>query len=461
MKFPNKFFEGEEREGFYVEPMMKRAWASQMEILSEIDSVCKKYGIKYFVYFGTLLGTIRHEGFIPWDDDLDIAMLREDYDKFFEVASEELTNLKILSIYHEPEWEVGVGRMTNGSGIILMPDRLQKYHGCPFAMGIDIFPFDYVPDNIESLIEQNKIVEVIENTIRLIECNDEEKNHSKTEIHNNLDELEEAFGFEFNREKYIINQLLCLRDQVYSMYGNRDNEYVTCYELQHRRKKEFKIPTYWVTETVICPFEHILVPVPKYYEANLTLCYGSNFMIPKIGTSGHDYPIYKEQLQFMNDRNLYDIYEKSMGFCYDDYLADTDVNENENSEKNILFLAKDSRKKVIYCVSSVGVYGNENSVSDTITRTLNIFYEKSESISLYFSVDELAINIIEHVNIREARKIKSIKKDYIEKQGKYIEYNNIRDTLNNFDIYYGSYNVFVKEFVKAKKPVMIQNFSDN
>ena len=66
--------------------MMKRAWAAQLEVLQRIDEVCGKYNIEYFANWGTLLGAIRHKGYIPWDDDLDIGMKRMDYERFLKIA---------------------------------------------------------------------------------------------------------------------------------------------------------------------------------------------------------------------------------------------------------------------------------------------------------------------------------------------------------------------------------------
>ena len=90
MEFPKSYFEDEVRDGFYVPSMMKRAWAAQLEVLEDIEKICRKHNIHYQADYGTLIGAIRHGGFIPWDDDMDISMLRKDYDIFNKVALDEL-----------------------------------------------------------------------------------------------------------------------------------------------------------------------------------------------------------------------------------------------------------------------------------------------------------------------------------------------------------------------------------
>ena len=72
------YFREEWREGFFIENKMKRAWAAELEVLEEIDRICKKHKIQYFADSGTFLGAVRHQGFIPWDDDLDIVLLKRD-----------------------------------------------------------------------------------------------------------------------------------------------------------------------------------------------------------------------------------------------------------------------------------------------------------------------------------------------------------------------------------------------
>ena len=90
MEFLNSYFEDEVRDGFYIPSMVKRAWAAELKVFDEVDRICRKYGIAYFADWGTLLGAVRHQGFIPWDDDFDIVMLRKDYERFLQVAEKEL-----------------------------------------------------------------------------------------------------------------------------------------------------------------------------------------------------------------------------------------------------------------------------------------------------------------------------------------------------------------------------------
>ena len=88
--FPEDYFKTEIRDGFEITSMMKRAWAGQMEVLQTIREICERHNILWFADYGTLLGAVRHKGFIPWDDDIDVFMLRDDYNKLARIAPAEI-----------------------------------------------------------------------------------------------------------------------------------------------------------------------------------------------------------------------------------------------------------------------------------------------------------------------------------------------------------------------------------
>ena len=81
--------------------VLRKAQMREVAILQEVDKICRKHDIKYWIDFGTLLGAVRHGGFIPWDDDLDISMLSSDYQKFMEVAPQELPDWLFLQNKHK------------------------------------------------------------------------------------------------------------------------------------------------------------------------------------------------------------------------------------------------------------------------------------------------------------------------------------------------------------------------
>ncbi|XID91002.1 phosphorylcholine transferase LicD [Paenibacillaceae bacterium WGS1546] len=119
----------------------------QLEMLLEVDRICKKNKIKYNISYGTLLGAVRHQGFIPWDDDADVTMLRAEYEKFCKVCERELDSRRFYLQNHvnTPGYRWGYGKIRRvGTEYV----REGQEH-LPYRTGvfIDIFPLDFVPDN--------------------------------------------------------------------------------------------------------------------------------------------------------------------------------------------------------------------------------------------------------------------------------------------------------------------------
>lgn len=296
LKFDEKFFEGETIDGFYVEGDMKRAWAAQMEMLMEIDRICKKYEIQYYAEYGTLLGAVRHKGFIPWDDDMDISMKRDDYQKFMQVAPGELPfGWYLLSPQLAKNWNLPFMRLINGQGIDIRREHLERFHGCPYTVGIDIFPLDYLPSD-EAELEVLKIL--YEHTLyikKIIEEPKEGENQEEREetIEQLLTQLESDLRFKIDRSNSVVNQLLVRLEQMSTLYREEETERlgVMCFVSVGTSKE---LQKKWYEEAVLLPFENIMLPAPKGYDEVLTATYG-NYMIPVREKGGHDYPFYKNQ----------------------------------------------------------------------------------------------------------------------------------------------------------------------
>ena len=118
MELSKSFFEDEVRDGFYVTSDMKHAWAAQLEVLNDVDKACRENGIQYFAEWGTLLGAVRHHGFIPWDDDMDICMKRPDYNRFLQIADQIMPEgYKIFNISSDEDNDNMLTRIINGRAI--------------------------------------------------------------------------------------------------------------------------------------------------------------------------------------------------------------------------------------------------------------------------------------------------------------------------------------------------------
>lgn len=130
------------------EVMLEKLHEIELEMITEVDRICKKHNIKYTIIGGTLLGAVRHGGFIPWDDDADIAMLRPEYDKFCKICEKELDRSKFyfqnIDITEGYRW--GYSKMRR-NGTVFKREN-QEHMNYPQGVFLDIFPIDSTPDNI-------------------------------------------------------------------------------------------------------------------------------------------------------------------------------------------------------------------------------------------------------------------------------------------------------------------------
>ena len=291
MEIDEKFYESEWREGFLVESKMKRFWAAEIEVLEEIRRICIKHDIKFCADWGTLLGTVRHKGFIPWDDDLDICMLRNDLNRFIEIAPKELkAPFELRNIQIDVDHDQVISRVINGRHMNFDKEHLEKFHFCPFSAGIDLFPIDYLPRDTRRRKEQDEIFRVLMTTASSLSpeppYNDDD--------YDVVNKLEEMTGFSVDWNNRLYHEIKRMIDNVCAKYESKDADEV-CAFMRFYWDKEYHLPKEWYSEIIELPFEYTTVPVPIGYKQILQKKYGDDYMIPINKGGGHNYPVYEEQ----------------------------------------------------------------------------------------------------------------------------------------------------------------------
>lgn len=253
---------------YTISDKMKRTWKVELAMLDEVDRICRNHGLTWFLVHGSLLGAVRHKGFIPWDDDLDIAMPRKDYDQFIEAAKNEL--FEPLSI-HTPETEKdmfwgGFARVRNNqtTGI----EERELNHKGNLGIWIDILPLDVCTMDEKLFDKKEK---------RIRHC------------HRLL--LAKIYGKDFERygemgkvqwngyrllSRLYSHSMLCRKlDRAMRSYTDTPSEdlaFFTGY-YKHRRLNAADFQTAGRLE-----FEHRKLPVPAGYENYLFMSLGKDYM---------------------------------------------------------------------------------------------------------------------------------------------------------------------------------------
>ncbi len=243
---------------------------AQMDLLLELDRICKKWDIPYFLSGGTLIGAVRHDGFIPWDDDIDIGMLRQHYDRFKEACQTELDPSYILSSWHnDPHSPNSFFKLkirgTHYTESICADSKMDD------SIFIDIFPYDNAPSN-KLLRQLQGVQNYLLRKILLLRCGCDLSGDSRLRkvLYGTLCFLSRIRSVEAWKRS---------TERLHQRYNRKSSVYVTNYSGSYSNETE-TMRREWIEHTQPHCFEGLQFPIPTGYDAFLRHAYGDYMQLP-------------------------------------------------------------------------------------------------------------------------------------------------------------------------------------
>ena len=243
----------------------------QLDMIVEFDRVCRKHNIKYVIAYGTLLGAVRHQGYIPWDDDSDLAMLREDYEKFKKVAHElnpEICFFQDHTTEKEYIWNIGKLRRTGTTYVRAGQEHLKFKTG----VFVDIFPIDNFPENKALMVLEDFNCFVLRKILYSQVAKENTKGFEKI-VYTALSNIKPSFAFK-RLEKKSKKYQNSSRGRVYTFPSNGKLYKATPF------KNRYSIPKVWITERKEYLFEGHKLYGTKDYDGFLKCWYNDYMTIP-------------------------------------------------------------------------------------------------------------------------------------------------------------------------------------
>ena len=273
------FFDEEIISNYRITREMKQVWAVNLDLLDVFQELCNEYELKYFAGFGTLLGAVRHQGFIPWDDDIDILMPRDDFEKFKRLASVVKSPYYIQTAENEKGfWHRGMMKFRRSDTTCI--EKHSFYSEFNQGIGLEILPLDNCPD-VEG--QRRSLFKKIGCYQKLLWA--KFFNTDCTDKCSTIEWSFYCFAAKFYTKSFLKNKLggLCqsyndIDTSLYAIYTSYNCE--TEYKIFH--KEDFD-------SNFLFEFETITVPVPKGFRRCLEIQYGKNFLtyLPELARVPH------------------------------------------------------------------------------------------------------------------------------------------------------------------------------
>lgn len=246
---------------------LKKIQQIETDMLKDFISVCEKLKLNYFLLGGTMLGAVRHQGFIPWDDDIDIGMLRKDYETFLSAAPSLLpSHLFLQTNVSDPAWYANFSKIrhNNTTFIETSSAHLPIHHG----VYIDIFPLDDYPESkIKQKVFSFKNRWYTKKIYSAFALNEEDS--AKTAKGSILNIFYKLTGL-------TVEKAVQKREKLFK---KEKNSSLVANHCGAWGKKEI-MPKEWYGESCLLSFEGISATVPKDYDKWLTQVYGDYMQLP-------------------------------------------------------------------------------------------------------------------------------------------------------------------------------------
>lgn len=266
-----------------VEPTQKQLQelkACEIELLKAFLEVCRKLNLRYYLVGGTLLGAVRHQGFIPWDDDIDLAMPREDYEVFLREGQKYLPEYYFLqSLYSEPAYHLNFAKIRDSRTTFV--EYAVRNRNINHGVFIDVFPLDAYPEEEKARAAMDRFQQVFKYRLRSeVEIPEASRHGAVTELG-----LRAVSGL--TKLRYpSYRKALEVRER---MHKNASGGTVWANYCGAWGKKEI-MPADWYAEGVSLTFEGLTVMGPKHYDKWLTQVYGDYMQLPPVEKRvGHHY----------------------------------------------------------------------------------------------------------------------------------------------------------------------------
>lgn len=289
---PPDFFEEEIRDNYTITTEKKKIWSVELDLVNKLLEVCKKYDIKIFGFAGTLLGAVRHQGFIPWDDDMDVCILPEDFKKLESIADKEFEHPYFFqTALTDRKYFFGYARLRNSdtTGIISWNFSSEYNNG----IFIDIFILNGITQNKNQLKKQLRKRDIIHKCLNTYYLGHEKKGIKKY-ILVFLSFLLKAFiSYE------VLVQLYRKELSKYDSSSPQVGLLTHNWDFIHK---------YWcekgdLQEQIMVSYENIQIPISKNYDVILTHMYGDYMTFPPIESRGNwheDWLIYNPDISYLD-----------------------------------------------------------------------------------------------------------------------------------------------------------------